>query len=53
MFMLNKISESESECYVVSDEPDKPTPDLCGLSARTVVYAGTLGLFDLEVSLVS
>ena len=42
-----------SECYVVSDERDKPTPDLCGLSAQTVVYVGTLGVFDLEVSLVS
>ena len=30
-----------------------PLPDLCGLSARTVVYVGTLGVFDLEVSLVS
>ena len=29
-----------------------PPPDLCGLSARTVVYVGTLGGFDLEVSLV-
>ena len=39
-----------SEWYVVSDEPP---PDLCGLSARTVVYVGTLGVFDVEVSLVS
>ena len=30
-----------------------PPPDLCGLSARTVVYVGTLGVLDLEVSLVS
>ena len=30
-----------------------PPPDLCGLSARTVVYVGTLGILDLEVSLVS
>ena len=30
-----------------------PPPDLCGLSSRTVVYVGTLGVLDLEVSLVS
>ena len=24
-----------------------PLPDLCGLSIRTVVYVGTLGVFDL------
>ena len=30
-----------------------PPPDLCGLSARTVVYVGTLGVFDLEMNLVS
>ena len=24
-------------------------PDLCGLSARTVVYVGSLGVFDLDV----
>ena len=29
-----------------------PPPDLCGLSARTVVYVGTLGVLDLEVSSV-
>ena len=29
----------------------RPPPDLCGLVAQTVV--GTLGVFDLEVSLVS
>ena len=29
-----------------------PPPDLCGLSARTVVYVGTLGVFDLKVTLV-
>ena len=33
--------------------PPPPPPDLCGLSARTVVYVGTLGVFDLEVSLAS
>ena len=30
-----------------------PPPDLCGLSARTVMYVGTLGVFDLVMSLVS
>ena len=30
-----------------------PPHDLCGLSARTVLYVGTLGVLDLEVSLVS
>ena len=29
-----------------------PPPDLCGMSARTVVYVGNLGVLDLEVSLV-
>ena len=30
-----------------------PPPALCNLSARTVVTLCTLGVFDLEVSLVS
>ena len=30
-----------------------PPPDLCGQSAHTVVYVGTSGFFDIEVSLVS
>ena len=33
------------ECYVVSTERDKHTPDLCDLSMRTVVELCTLGCF--------
>ena len=41
-----------SECNVVSDECDDPTPLLDNLSVRTVVKLCTLGVFDLGVSLV-
>ena len=33
-----------SECYVVSDECDEPTPALCNLSVRTVVKLCTFGV---------
>ena len=42
-----------SECYVVSNECDEPTPLLCDLSVRTVVKVCTLGILALGVSLVS
>ena len=41
------------ECYVVSNERDEPTPDLCDLSVRTMVKLCSLGVFALERSLVS
>ena len=36
-----------SECYIVSNECDEPTPALCNLSARTVMncFMGDLGFF--------
>ena len=42
-----------SECNVVSNEYNGPTPALCNLSARTVVKLCTLGMFALGMSLVS
>ena len=42
-----------SECNVVSNECNEPTPCLCNLSVRTVVKLCTLGVFALGVSLVS
>ena len=42
-----------SECYVVSNECDESTSDVCDLSVRTVVKLCTLGVFSLEVGLVS
>ena len=33
-----------SECYVVCNECDEPTPDLCNISMRTVVKLYTLGV---------
>ena len=42
-----------SECNVVSDLWDEPTPALCNLSVRTVVKLCTLDVFALGVSLVS
>ena len=42
-----------SECHVVSNECDEPTPALCNLSARTVVKLCTLGVFAFGVSFVS
>ena len=42
-----------SECNVVSNECNEPTPALYNLSARTVVKLCTLGVFALGVSLVS
>ena len=42
-----------SECNVVSNECNEPTPALCYLSSRTVVKLCTLGMFVLGMSLVS
>ena len=42
-----------SECYVVSNECNEPTPALCNLSVCTVVKLCTLGVFALGVSLLS
>ena len=42
-----------SECNVVSNECNEPTPALCNLSTRTVVKLCTLSVFALMVGLVS
>ena len=42
-----------SECDVVSNDCDKPTPAACNLSVRTAVDLCILGVLALEVSLVS
>ena len=42
-----------SECNVISDECDEPTPALCNLSVCTVVRLCTFGVFALGVRLVS
>ena len=42
-----------SKCNVVSMSIISPPPAMCNLSARTVVKLYTLGVFALEVSLVS
>ena len=42
-----------SDCNVVSDECDEPTPVLCNLSMRRVVKLCTFGVFALRMSLVS
>ena len=41
-----------SECNVVSNECNEPTPALCNLSVRTVVKLCILGVFALGMSLV-
>ena len=48
-----RIYVCSSECYVVSIERDEFTLDLCDLSVRAVVKLYTLGVSDLDVSLVS
>ena len=42
-----------SECDVISNECNEPTPTLCNLSVRTVVKLCTLGVFVLWASFVS
>ena len=42
-----------SECTVVSNECNEPSPALCNLSVRTVVTLCTFGVLALGVSLVS
>ena len=42
-----------SECNIISNECNEPTPALCDISVRTVVKLCTLGVFALWVSLVS
>ena len=41
-----------SECYVVCNEFDDPTPSLCNLLVRLMVKLCTLGVFSLGVGLV-
>ena len=42
-----------SECNVISNECNEPTPALCNLSMRTAVKLCILAVLALEVSLVS